>query len=89
MAQKVNHRAASLWFTGIAFSLLSSVYRLVDLNRREQQARRVRSSEKEPERRAELKQVLQSVLPRLSSSFCASATRAMRERWLMRDGGAG
>ncbi|KAM0788773.1 hypothetical protein ACM66B_002863 [Microbotryomycetes sp. NB124-2] len=55
---KINQRAARFWFTGIAFSIVSSVYRLVDLNRREQQARRVRSSEKEVERKAELKAVL-------------------------------
>ena len=55
---KINQRAARFWFTGIAFSIVSSVYRLVDLNRREQQARRVRSAEKEVERKAELKAVV-------------------------------
>lgn len=57
-AQKLNQRAAKLWFTGIAFSIASSLYRLVDLNRREQQARRVRSAEKESDRKVELKTVL-------------------------------
>ncbi|KAK4056596.1 Peroxisomal membrane protein PMP27 [Microbotryomycetes sp. JL221] len=55
---KISQRAARFWFTGIAFSIVSSVYRLNDLNRREQQARRVRSAEKETERKAELKAVL-------------------------------
>jgi peroxin-11B len=57
-AQTVNRRAAKLWFTGIAFSIVSSIYRLIDINRREQQARRVRSSEKESDRKVELKTVL-------------------------------
>jgi peroxin-11B len=59
--QAINQRAAKLWFTGIAFSIASSLYRLVDLNKREQQARRVRSSEKEAERKAELKALLACV----------------------------
>ncbi|GAA6004870.1 hypothetical protein JCM10207_008435 [Rhodosporidiobolus poonsookiae] len=56
--QKLNQRAARLWFAGIAFSIVSSVYRLVDLSRREQAVRKVRSdSEKEAERKVELKTV--------------------------------
>ncbi|GAA5854655.1 hypothetical protein JCM8547_004925 [Rhodosporidiobolus lusitaniae] len=57
-AHTLNQRAAKLWFTGIAFSIVSSVYRLVDLRRREQFAARARGdAEKDSERRAELKAV--------------------------------
>ncbi|ORY91643.1 peroxisomal biogenesis factor 11 [Leucosporidium creatinivorum] len=57
-AQKIGQRAAQFWLAGISFSILSSLYRLVDLNRREQQARRVGASEKEGDRKVELKTVL-------------------------------
>ncbi|SGY78758.1 BQ5605_C008g04940 [Microbotryum silenes-dioicae] len=57
-AKIVSQRAAKLWFTGISFSLISSIYRLVDLSAREAKARRTRASEKEVERKAELKAVL-------------------------------
>ncbi|BGP15070.1 hypothetical protein JCM10213_002786 [Rhodosporidiobolus nylandii] len=57
---KIQQRAARLWFTGIAFSIVSSVYRLVDLRRRERiavRAVKVSASEKSDEARAELKAV--------------------------------
>ncbi|SCZ99233.1 BZ3500_MvSof-1268-A1-R1_Chr7-1g09442 [Microbotryum saponariae] len=57
-AKIVSQRAAKLWFTGISFSLISSIYRLVDLSAREAKARRTRASEQEVERKAELKTVL-------------------------------
>ncbi|GAA5902830.1 hypothetical protein JCM6882_009137 [Rhodosporidiobolus microsporus] len=57
-AQTLSQRAARLWFTGIAFSIVSSVYRLVDLRRREQLAvKAARTGEKDGEGKAELKAV--------------------------------
>lgn len=70
-AYTLGQRAARLWFAGIAFSIVNSVYRLVDLRRREQLALKSRSSvsEKDSERRAELKLVKTCVSP----SFLVSA----------------
>ncbi|GAA6042555.1 hypothetical protein JCM8097_004664 [Rhodosporidiobolus ruineniae] len=57
-ANTISQRAAKLWFTGIAFSIVSSVYRLVDLRRREQLSRRaLGDAEKEADRKVELKTV--------------------------------
>ncbi|BGO90701.1 Peroxisomal membrane protein PMP27 [Rhodotorula toruloides] len=54
----IQHRAARLWFTGIAFSIVSSLYKLYGLQQREAGARRVRSdAEKESERKVELKTI--------------------------------
>ncbi|GAA5822129.1 hypothetical protein JCM11251_004866 [Rhodosporidiobolus azoricus] len=58
-AQTLSQRAARLWFSGIAFSLVSSVYRLIDLRRREQLALNAvrRGSEKDGAGKVELKAV--------------------------------
>ncbi|KAI5475217.1 peroxisomal biogenesis factor 11 [Pseudohyphozyma bogoriensis] len=56
-AAKVNRRAAQFWFSGILFSLLSSVYKLNQLGAREKSLRKSVASEKESERKAGLKTV--------------------------------
>lgn len=56
-ADKVSKRAASLWFTGILFSIFSSLYKLRALSARAAKAKRIGSSEKEVERRNEIKTI--------------------------------
>ncbi|GAA6062226.1 hypothetical protein JCM10212_006461, partial [Sporobolomyces blumeae] len=54
----LQRRAARLWFAGIAFSIASSVYKVVGLNKREQLVKRPRGdAEKEVERKIELRQI--------------------------------
>ncbi|GAA5971761.1 hypothetical protein JCM11641_001503 [Rhodosporidiobolus odoratus] len=55
--QKIQQRAARLWLTGIAFSLASSVYRLVELRRRERLALRAARTAEKDDYKAELKAV--------------------------------
>lgn len=55
---KIQQRAARLWFTGIAFSIVSSLYKVVGLNAREKAVARPRGdAEKEVERKIELRQI--------------------------------
>lgn len=54
----IQRRAAKLWFTGIAFSLVSSVYKLVGLRKRQQVVARPRGdAEKEIERKIEVRNI--------------------------------
>lgn len=55
---QINKRAAQLWFSGICFSIVSSLYKLRDLSIKVAKARRVGSKEKEAERRDALRTVL-------------------------------
>ncbi|KAM0751347.1 peroxisomal biogenesis factor 11 [Meredithblackwellia eburnea MCA 4105] len=55
--KKINDRAAKLWLTGILFSIVSSIYKLLGLRKKEALARRVGPSEKETDRKASLKAI--------------------------------
>ncbi|GAA5937310.1 Pex11p [Sporobolomyces koalae] len=54
----INRRAAKLWFTGISFSLISSVYKLVGLRKRQALASRpLGDAEKELDRKVQVRQI--------------------------------
>lgn len=53
----IQQRAARLWFTGIAFSIVSSLYKLYGLQQREQAVSREGSSEKDGAAKADLRTI--------------------------------
>lgn len=77
----IQHRAARLWFTGIAFSIVSSLYKLYGLQQREASARRARGdAEKEGEKKVELKTIRACVsLPLVSRYYGKSGEMEDRE----------
>lgn len=58
-----------MWFSGICFSIVSSLYKLRDLSVKEAKARKVGAKEKEGERREVLKGIIAYVLQVVSRSL--------------------
>lgn len=53
----IQQRAARLWFTGIAFSIVSSLYKLYGLGQREQAVARARGDAAEKDGKADLRTI--------------------------------